>query len=296
MGTRALLSIIVTTRNRANILRQTLEKHLKIFSNINSVEIIIVDGASADQTPNVVKTLKELFTTTEVKYYRSAKSEGSPAAFNIGTDLSHGDIIMWLADDMEIPNEGVIHAILEDFKNFPSVGIVGGRRIELKKLRIDPPFYIKFGDFLTKLTGFVFLDIYTGTRYAEFVPAPLACRRDIAIKYRYDENYKFTGYREETDLQHQVKKSGWKILFDPRIIVYHYGQETGGNRGQSFNERIYWKTRNHMYYLLKFFTGIKLWWYVLASFLILLIYSGMRFFLIKKAIKDSFELGKIENT
>ena len=75
---------------------------------------------------------------------------------------------------------------------------------------------------------------------------------------RYDPNYRGTGYREESDLQLQVRKLGYKIIYDPRLYVYHLCFEEGGNRfTKDTIGRFYWKARNNAYFVSKNILGLK---------------------------------------
>lgn len=287
-GERSLrISLIIPTRNRATILDQTLNNLIDISKDLNA-EIVIVDGNSSDNTQEVVEMHRKV-STTPIKYYKSEKRDGSSAACNTGVTLSDGDIVLWLGDDMTLPNSEVIKILLDDFQKFPDVSVIGGKRIETHHHKVDPPFYLRFGDFFTKLTGFVFLDVFTKMRYADFVVAPIACRRKIAQSVLYDKNYGVgMGYREESDYQLQIRASGWRILFDPRIRVDHNGQETGGNRDETYEKRIFWKARNHTYYLHKFYSGLRLWYYLNTSIYILALNGRLHFRLIASGIRTGF--------
>jgi GT2 family glycosyltransferase len=80
----------------------------------------------------------------------------------------------------------------------------------------------------------------------------MALRVEILSKgVRYDENYGGTGYREESDLQRQVRELSYKIVFEPKFYVYHLAIEKGGNRYSDFKDRMYWKWKNHTYFMNK---------------------------------------------
>ena len=137
------------------------------------------------------------------------------------------------------------------------VGVVGGRVINLRRRRIDPDFNLNLlpyaADVLTKATGFVFLDTKHGPRYVEYTTPLMAIKMSLIKKgLRYDLEYRGTGYREESDLQEQVRRLDYRIVFEPRFYVYHLNLEEGGNRAiQEIATRFYWKTRNHTYFTLK---------------------------------------------
>jgi len=266
------VSVIIPTRNRAEILKKTLGRLVK---EGGFFEIIILDGASEDETPEVVESFMKSCKNIKIKYHRSHKREGSPRASNIGMKLADGDILTWFGDDMVVKNGELFNVIINDFIKYPKMGVIGGKRIEVLKPSVDPPFYIRYGDILTKLTGFVFLDIFSGIRMAEFVCAPIFVRREIGEVVQYDENYKGTAYREESDFTQQAKQKGWKCLFEPKFEVYHFGQEKGGNRGQILRTRVYWKARNHTYFLFKSYSNNKIFLlgYILCGLFILILYA-----------------------
>jgi len=138
-----------------------------------------------------------------------------------------------------------------------AVGVVGGRVINLRRRRIDPDFNLNLppyvADVLTKATGFIFLDTKHGPRHVEYTTHLMAIKMSLVRKgLRYDPEYRGTGYREESDLQEQVRKLGYKIVFEPKFYAYHLNIEEGGDRViQDVAARFYWKARNHAYYMLK---------------------------------------------
>ena len=138
-----------------------------------------------------------------------------------------------------------------------AVGVVGGRVINLRRRRIDPDFNLNLppyvADVLTKATGFIFLDTKHGPRHVEYTTPLMAIKMSLVKKgLRYDPEYRGTGYREESDLQEQVRRLGYKIVFEPKFYTYHLNLDEGGNRAiQEATTRFYWKVRNHTYFMLK---------------------------------------------
>jgi GT2 family glycosyltransferase len=196
----------------------------------------------------------------------SDKRRGSAKARNrildIAEQILKGDDILILYDDDYIcPGP---HAVVPArvWLRDKSIGLVGGRVVNLRRRRADPDFYLNIlpglTDTLTRLTGFIFLDTKHGPRYTDHTTPLMATRIDVIKKgVRYDPNYKGTGYREESDFQHQVRRLGYKIVYEPRFQVFHLCVEEGGNRTiGDVIQRFYWKTRNHTYYAGKHRLGI----------------------------------------
>ena len=119
----------------------------------------------------------------------------------------------------------------------------------------------------------------------------------MAIKMRlirkglkYDPEYAGTGYREESDLQEQVRGLGYKIIFEPKFYVYHLNLEEGGNRAiNDIAKRLYWKTRNNTYFMLKHRKPI---YKLILSNMTIVVYAllhGIKaFVLASRGLRDAF--------
>lgn len=87
----SLVSVIIPARDRAILLRQTLQS---ILSQDISVEIIIVDDGSKAPLSTQLKILER-----RTKIVRLKKSKGSMAARNLGFRHAKGDFIAFLDSD-----------------------------------------------------------------------------------------------------------------------------------------------------------------------------------------------------
>ena len=143
-------------------------------------------------------------------------------------------VLITYEDDYICPLEDWLSPVSRWLVN-GSVGVVGGRVINLSRRRVDPDFHLNFlpymADVLTKATGFIFLDTKHGPRYVEYVTHLMAIKMSLVMKgLRYDPEYKGTGYREESDLQEQVRRSCYKIVSEPRFYIYHLNLDGRENR------------------------------------------------------------------
>ncbi len=86
------ISIIIPTRNRAQRLKRGLGKILE--SDYPNLEIIVMDGASTDDTVQVLKTYGD-----RIARWVSERDEGEYDALNKGIMWSTGDYIMHFTDD-----------------------------------------------------------------------------------------------------------------------------------------------------------------------------------------------------
>jgi glycosyltransferase involved in cell wall biosynthesis len=84
-------SVVITTRNRAQMLKRCIESALQ---QSVPVEVVVVDEASSDDTPEVVKAFGP-----RVIYHRNETAVGHSKAANIGIRLATGSWIKPIDDD-----------------------------------------------------------------------------------------------------------------------------------------------------------------------------------------------------
>jgi len=248
----------IPSYNRAKILKISLRS----FVNSKLVRgfIIVADTTSSDEAEEYnrsIKYVKDL--GFEVIYDVKIGRRGSTKARNMVLEyarqnLKKDDVLISYEDDYIYPGDHSLISALHWLKK-PSIGVVGGRRINIRKRRIDPDFYLNIfylADYLTKLTGFIFIDVDHGPRYVDYTTHLMAMKvRILNQEINYDENYGGIGYREESDLQMQIRKLGYKIIFEPRFYTYHLAIESGGDRYSDLENRIFWKWINHTYFMNK---------------------------------------------
>lgn len=107
MKKKRLVSIVIPTRNSANILENCL-KSIKVQSYHN-VEIIIADGKSMDN-------VRELAKKYDCRYYHYSPKINevffdAPHKINFGVSKAKGYFIYWLDADMELTKNVLLEAV-----------------------------------------------------------------------------------------------------------------------------------------------------------------------------------------
>jgi GT2 family glycosyltransferase len=250
--------VTIPSYNRGRIFRYCIRSFAK--SKLIKGFILVIDVSSDIEKGLYAQALKELISRGfEVIYDINVGRRGSTRARNLVLDMAEKnldskDILLIYEDDHIYAGDKSVTPALCWLKN-GEVGVVGGRVINLRKRRIDPDFALNMpylADALTRLTGFIFLNTKHGPRYVDYTTHLMALRIEVLSKgVRYDERYGGTGYREESDLQRQVRELGYKIVFEPRFYTYHLAIESGGCRYSDLEDRMYWKWRNHTYFMNK---------------------------------------------
>src|SRR5947207_15233453 len=91
-GIPGLVSVIIPSYNRANILGETLDSVLA--QSYTEFEAIVVDDGSTDRTPDVVAE----YTDPRVRYFYKPNG-GLSSARNFGLQLANGEFIAFLDSD-----------------------------------------------------------------------------------------------------------------------------------------------------------------------------------------------------
>ena len=114
------VSVVIPTHNRAELLKRAINSVLR--QTFEDFELIVVDDASSDNTPEVVESIND----SRIRYVRLKKNSGGPVARNTGIKKARGEFIALLDDDDEwLPNR--LELQIEKFEGLEKdVGVVYG--------------------------------------------------------------------------------------------------------------------------------------------------------------------------
>jgi glycosyltransferase involved in cell wall biosynthesis len=103
--TTPLLSICIATYNRADYIGETLDSIIPQLTD--NVELLVVDGASTDNTEDVVRT----YTDPRIRYVRLPVKGGVDRDYCKAVELARGEFC-WLFTDDDLLRPGAIAAVL----------------------------------------------------------------------------------------------------------------------------------------------------------------------------------------
>ncbi len=126
------LSVIIPTRNRADLLRRTLDSMTSLDFPADSYEVLVIDNGSSDNTAEVCAEF-----SGRLPGFRRILDErpGLLVGRHRGLAEAKGDILAYGDDDI-LPFSIWLRALAEVFAD-PEVGIVGGK--VLPKFESEPP-------------------------------------------------------------------------------------------------------------------------------------------------------------
>lgn len=243
------ISAVVVTFNSAGTIRPCLESLLS--QTLKPKEIIVVDNASEDGTPDLVE--KEF---PDVKVIRNTQNRGFAQANIVGIGATASEFIALLNPDARADPKW-----LEEMHNTVSrderIAMVG-----CKILHNDTgAIWSAGGKFSYIKPGMAFLigsrerddGQYNFTVEREFVDTCACLMRRSAIEKvgPFDKEY-FLNV-EDFDWGHRARKTGYLIIYEPKAVAWHKPGSSMGRGADYFFHNI----KGHRYFIRKHFRGIK---------------------------------------
>ncbi len=247
-----LISVIIPTYGREEALRDSVKDVL--LQDYPNFEVLVVDQTATHQ-PETEAFLEEVAQKGQIRLFRLPWAS-LPGARNYALRRALGEIILFIDDDVELP-PGFLAAHAENY-SVPEVGAVAGRVFDRMKLADSggdltieylPPQAMDPG------IAWYHIDLVHTTKPQQVLTARgcnMSFRREVFTKYglKFDERFRGSAVREESDFCLQFRQTGYKIWYDPAACLVHLGEETGGCHDISMRSLKYQLTFYHNHFLL----------------------------------------------
>ena len=115
------ISVIIATYNRAEILRGALQSMAGLDREGISVEFVVVDNKSTDNTKEVIESFKQRL---PIKYLFEERAGKSFALNKVLNEVPLGKIVVFTDDDI-VANNNWLVAISEICKQWPDHSVFG---------------------------------------------------------------------------------------------------------------------------------------------------------------------------
>ncbi|MFH0938030.1 MAG: glycosyltransferase [Planctomycetota bacterium] len=206
------LSIIIPTRHRPELLQRVVQALLRQSVAQERYELIIVDSASTDSTPELLAQLSAKH--SNLKTLRTDKA-GAAAARNLGLEAANSPLLVLLDDDILVSEDFLAH-VLAGAQAHPD-RILLGKIVAPWIESCDPfqRFLLESGDVNT----YDFPD-RLNVPANHFYTACVAIPRQVLSAIRFDEKFIVYGL-EDLDFGLRLLQSGEMIVYLPELEVRH---------------------------------------------------------------------------
>lgn len=222
------ITVAIPNWNGQRFLRPCLDSLRQ--QTFQDFDLVVVDNGSNDDS---MRILAEEY--PEARVVRWPRNRGVAAAFNEGVRQCRGDLLALLNNDMEL-HPGWLEALYRALTQDPSAGACASKILFIDRRTINSA-----GDFYRR-------DGLPGNRGArqpdhgqyderEYVfgasgGAALFRRAlfdDIGL---FDE--RLVSYCEDVDWSFRMQLAGYRCLYVPEAVAYHWGSATGGGELASY--------------------------------------------------------------
>ncbi|MDA3905842.1 MAG: glycosyltransferase family 2 protein [Bacteroidales bacterium] len=250
MTEKPLISIVSVQFGHCEITLEMI-KSLKQISYSN-IEIIIVDNASPEGNPNIVKEKYP-----EIIYIKSKKNLGFAGGNNLGIRAAKGKYILMLNNDTEV-DTGFLEPLVEKMESNPKMGIVS------PKIKFfHSPELLQYAGYehinpITQRGGAIGYEEKDIGQYEKDAEAASGHGAAMMISMKVIKEVGlmsevFFLYYEELDWAHRIRNAGYKIYYVHNSLIYHKESVSTGGRISAL--RSYYMTRNRILYLRRNFFG-----------------------------------------
>lgn len=248
------VTIVILNFNGLNDTKECLKSLLN--TKYDNFKIIIADNGSVI---NEAKILKNGFKNNKIKIFRFNKNYGFSGGNNKIIKKIKSKYIVLLNNDTTV-NPNWLKPLIDFFEKDKSIGVVQPKILWHKdKKYFDYAgacggFMDKYGYAFTKGRIFEYREKDRG-QYdykSEILWASGACMaiRNEALKKTGLFDPIFFNYMEEIDLCFRMRNAGYKILFQPKSVIFH---KVAASASKTAFKKRFWEHRNNLLLIIKNF-------------------------------------------
>lgn len=248
------VSIIVLNYNGLRDTKKCITSILK--TDYPNYSVIIVDNGSEK---NEAAIIKKLFANKKIRCIRLAKNYGFSGGNNRIFKKLESKYIFLLNNDTEV-KKNFLSELVKTMEKDTSIAVAQPKILWMKNK--------KYLDYAGACGGFIDIFGYPFTRGRIFYTqerdlgqynsqvdifwasgAAMFIRKNVLDKVGYFDE-RFFNYMEEIDLCYRIHQAGYRIICEPKSVIYHLG---GATALRNETKKRFWEHRNNLLFVFKNF-------------------------------------------
>ena len=245
-------SIIVLNYNGKEYLENCFLSLQELDYPKDRFELIIVDNGSTDGSVDFVH-----HRFSNIKIIQNEKNLGFAGGNNEGIKKSRGDIFILLNNDTTV-DKSCLRELIKIMSNDEKMKIGGCKILYPDKKTIQHAGGIILPNGLTNHYGNGEIDTgqYDEVKDVDYVTgAAIAIKRSLLDELGYLDHGYFPIYFEEVEYCYKARKLGYRVIYIPSSIVFHYESMTTKKFSYGF---FYKYHKNRLRFILKNYTLLQL--------------------------------------
>ncbi len=234
------VSIVIPVFNKLELTQVCIASILEHGAQA-SFELIVVDNGSTDGTPD---WLRQEVAKGHCKAILNHENQGFAHGCNAGAASANGQYILFLNNDMAVKSNW-LDPMVTTLENDPEVGIVGAKLlfpdetiqhsgVTLVSKPHDPESEL-FGMHLNYKQPSHTPKANLPKYFQAVTGAALLIRRKLHLKLG-GFNPQYWNGNEDVDLCLRVRAEGFKIVYRPESVIYHFESQSGPERWSHVKE------------------------------------------------------------
>jgi len=210
------ISVIIPVKNGG----KTLEKCLLSIKNqtIENIEIIILDSMSTDGS-------KEIALIQQVKVIQIADGTFNHGLTrNIGARVATGDFLFYTVQDAFLSENNMLEKMVKHFENEKVMGVCGHQAVPHEKDKDPMLWYKRYSEPQIQIRELKDVENFKNSN--QEVQKSLMAWDDVVAMYRktalLQQPFVDTQFAEDWIWSRSALMRGWKLIYDPSLVAYHY--------------------------------------------------------------------------
>ncbi len=229
------VSIIILTYNQLSFTKECLQSIEKYTKKIK-YEVIIVDNASTDGTPEYLKSIRK--SNANYKIILNSENLGYAGGNNLGIREANGKYILLLNNDVVVTKDWLAQMVSR-LEEFPELGLVGpmSNYVSGPQLVKDANYRTSEGlqSYAKKRAHNFAGKIVSTSRLVGFC---LLIRRDVFSHIGLLDERFGKGNFEDDDFCLRAGLAGYKMAYAKDVFIHHYGSQSFSGNNINYQESI----------------------------------------------------------
>ena len=235
------ISVIIPVKNGESTLKRCLES-IKSQTISGQVEIIALDSESTDKSREILSESG----ATIINIPQGTFNHGLTRAN--GVDYAKGDFLFYTVQDAYLSEDDLLEKMVDYFQDETVQAVVGHQAVPHEYDKNPLLWFKRFSEPISEVR-------YFPDQQFDKLPlkkkVALAAWDDVVAMYRktalVQQPFTKTDFAEDCIWCYQALSRGWKLIYAPELVVYHYH-----HRNFSYSFKVAFAVNYHFYLFFKY--------------------------------------------